>query len=366
MTAQNVQRTPAGADAVPSCTPEEQILHSAPDAVLTLDDRGFVTYANPAIERLLGSRPEEIVGRPVAVLLSDPVELRRLNASLASDQQHFDQDLTLRHADGSCIHTSASLGPLSAQGDARSSVLVLRDVTRQRRIEGELGHKNEELEHCVHALAHDLRSPLVALLGFSRLLRQDYGSLLDESGTHFLDRIEQAGRTMEDLIHDLLELSRIGQGGEKSALVDPRSVLQQLAAEFKGRLDAGDITLELPEDPPMVYCDRTRLYQLFCNLIGNAIEHMGPCECRRIAVDVRPSQKGCHISVRDWGRGVPHEHQDRIFDVFQSFGARSGERRGSGIGLAVVRKIAETHGGRAWVESEPERGSTFHIDLPGS
>jgi signal transduction histidine kinase len=243
-------------------------------------------------------------------------------------------------------------------------ILSLRDATPAKGAFTELQRKNEDLEQCVNTLAHDLRSPLVALLGFSRLLRQDYGARLDDTGLHFVDRIEQAGRTMESLIHDLLELSRIDQPGERRSLVDPRAVLQQLHAELKPRLEAGGVELKLPVHPPLVYCDRTRLYQVFSNLIGNAIEHMGPCDAPCIVVDVVQEADCEHISVRDPGQGIAPEHHERIFKVFQSLGRHNDERRGTGIGLAIVRKIAQTHGGRAWVDSRPGQGSTFHVTLP--
>jgi signal transduction histidine kinase len=227
-----------------------------------------------------------------------------------------------------------------------------------------LERTNAELEHCIHALAHDLRSPLVALLGFSRLLRQDYGSQLDNTGVHFIDRIEQAGQTMEDLIHDLLELSRIGQPGERKALVNPKAVLTQLHAEMKPRLDAGGTHLELPQDPPLIFCDRTRLYQVFSNLIGNALDHMGVCENPRIVVSIEEKAEHHQITVSDSGKGIADEHHDRIFDVFQSLGPATDGRRGTGIGLAVVKKIAETHGGIAWLESSAGQGAKFHITLP--
>jgi signal transduction histidine kinase len=231
-------------------------------------------------------------------------------------------------------------------------------------MEEALEHKNVELEHCVHSLAHDLRSPLVALLGFSRLLRQDYGNQLDDTGLHFIDRIEQAGRTMEELIHDLLEFSRIGQGSEHRSMVDPRAVLLQIAAEMKPRLEASGMELEFPNRPPLIYCDRTRLYQVFSNLVGNAIDHMGSCEDRVISVDVWDERDGHRVAVRDRGRGIEPGDHERIFEVFQSLGPGSDGRRGSGIGLAIVKKIAETHGGRVWVESEPGRGTSFHLTFP--
>jgi signal transduction histidine kinase len=146
-------------------------------------------------------------------------------------------------------------------------------------------------------------------------------------------------------------------------MVDPRAVLIQLHAEVKPRLDSSGIRLVLPEDPPLVYCDRTRLYQVFSNLIGTAIHHMGPGDAHRIEVEVVEDEEFHRISVRDSGRGIAREHQERIFEVFQSLGARQDGSRGTGIGLAIVRKIAETHGGRAWVESESGRGATFHVTL---
>jgi signal transduction histidine kinase len=169
---------------------------------------------------------------------------------------------------------------------------------------------------------------------------------------------------MEGLIHDLLELSRIGKPVERPRLVDPRAVLLQLAAELKPRLDASGLRLVLPESPPLVLCDRTRLYQVFSNLIGNAIDHLGECEDRRIVVEIA-EEPACHrITVRDFGRGVASEHQQRIFEVFQTLGSRRDGRRGTGMGLAIVRRIAESHGGRAWVESRPGQGAAFRVTFP--
>jgi signal transduction histidine kinase len=171
---------------------------------------------------------------------------------------------------------------------------------------------------------------------------------------------------MEALIRDLLELSRIGRTPQATIRVNPRAVLLQLSAELKPRLDAQDVALELPEDAPALVCERTRLYQLFSNLIGNALDHMGDvCGARvQITIDEEPSHHV--ISVRDNGRGIAPEHHERIFEVFQSLGPRRDGSRGTGMGLAIVRKIAETQGGRAWVESEPERGACFKVRLPAA
>jgi signal transduction histidine kinase len=170
---------------------------------------------------------------------------------------------------------------------------------------------------------------------------------------------------MESLIHDLLELARIGESGERPALVDPREVLLQLAAELKPRLEAAGIDLVLPTGlMSRMYCDRSRMYQVFSNLIGNAIDHMGPRRDARIEVSIDEDDSQHEIVVSDNGRGVDPAHRDRIFEVFQSIGTRSDGRRGTGMGLAIVKKIVEKRGGRVWLESEPGCGARFHVTLP--
>ncbi len=338
------------------------VLDDAPDAILAVDARGFVVYANAAVERLVGYNESQIVDRPVAALLHDAADLERLISAIGVERDVEEWELTLTCSDGRAARIAVSArSRWLDDGTFAGSVLCMRDVTKRHHAAAELARKNAELEHCVSTLAHDLRSPLVGILGFSRLLRQDYGALLDDTGTHFVDRIEQAGRTMEDLIHNLLELSRIGQPGERKALVNPATVLHQLHAELKPRLEAAGIELELPDDPPLVFCDRTRLYQVFSNLIGNAIDHMGACEQPRIVVSVFDEGDVSHISVSDSGRGIDSEHHEQVFEVFQSLGPPKDGRTGAGIGLAIVKKIAEMHGGQAWLDSRSGCGTTFHV-----
>jgi len=149
--------------------------------------------------------------------------------------------------------------------------------------------------------------------------------------------------------------------GERKAFVNPGTVLHQLQAELKPRLEAAHIELELPHDPPLVFCDRTRLYQVFSNLIGNAIDHMGACEQPRIAVSLVEEGDFCHISVRDSGCGIDSEYHEQVFEAFQSLGPPRDGRTGAGIGLAIVKKIAETHGGRVWLDSRSGCGTTVHV-----
>ena len=341
------------------------ILDSSPDGVVIIGRNRRITYVNPAAEQLFDRPEQEIAGKAIDLYIQRCEGLDRIAEKLRPGHPVRGQDLELRRRDGTviCVSVSASLLRLR-DGTDMGAVAYLRDVTERRRTEEDLARSNAQLEHYVDAVSHDLRSPLVSLLGFSRLLREDYGARIDEKGRHFLDRIEQAGRTMESLIHDLLELSRIGRTEADKSLIDPRSVLALLHAEFKPRLDQEGASLELPESPPPLMCNRTRLYQLFSNLVGNALDHMGNVERPRIRVEVNSLRDSHQITVSDNGKGIDPAHHDRIFEIFQSLGPRKDGRRGTGIGLAIVKKIAETHGGRVWVDSRPGQGASFHLTLP--
>ena len=341
---------------------ESRLLDVLPDAVLAVDAGGFVRRANQAALRLLEASPDQVIARSITALLAKGADqIDALACALQGAPRKAFGELTRRARSGRVRSLEVTVTPLP--GGVRA--VLLRDVTEQREVEQQMREANEELEHCIGAIAHDLRSPLVGLLGFSRLLRQDYEDSLDETGHHFLDRIEQAARTMEALIHDLLELARIGESGERPVLVDPCEVLLQLAAELKPRLESAGIELVLPSGlVSRAYCDRSRMYQVFSNLIGNAIDHMGPRRDARIEVSIDEDERQHEIVVADNGRGIDPSDRDRIFEVFQSIGTRSDGRRGTGMGLAIVKKIVERRGGRIWVESEPGRGARFHLTLP--
>ncbi len=343
------------------------VLDGAPDGVVAVDESRFITYANRAIAELTGWQPEEIIDRPLALFVSSSEDLEHLAAALDADVENpvRDHDLVLRHREGHALPVSVSARQVELpDGTGLGTVAFVRDVSELRRSAEAVARKNVELEHTVRAVSHDLRSPLVSLLGFSRLLTDDFGEQLDERGRHFLSRIEQAGRTMEAMIHDLLQLARVGQNGKHDKMVDPHGVLRQLGAELKPRLDRDGVRLELPDDPPPVRCDRTRLYQIFSNLVGNALDHMGEVPQPVVRVEVRGRSHASEIVVRDNGRGIDPADHERIFEIFQSGKASRRAHGHTGMGLAIVKKIAESRGGSVEVESAPGRGAAFQVTLP--
>jgi PAS domain S-box-containing protein len=338
------------------------ILDGSPDGVVVVDRSRFIRFANRALADIVGVAPEALIDQPLLSLIRSRDDLERVVGILQPGAPAWSQEIEVGGPDGRPLLMSVHVRRLTLPGDTElGAVVYLRDVTERRRIEGELARRAEELQHWVNAISHDLRSPLVAVLGFARLLREDYGETLDAQGLRFLCRIEEAGRTMESLVHDLLEFARIGSREPNRSHVDSREVLLQLQAELKPRLEEARVSLRVPDEAPLLWCDRTQLYQVLSNLVGNAIDHMGESSEPSIEVEIAERDGFQHLIVRDHGRGVDTCDQERIFEIFQTRGIPRGGRRGTGIGLAVVRRIAEAHGGAAWVESEPGVGAAFHV-----
>jgi PAS domain S-box-containing protein len=354
-------------EAAPTSDYFRAILDGSSDAVLALDRQGFVTYVNGTFERLIRRPAAELVGVPVALVFASQGGLDSVSDALRPQGECGVAELEFERREGGPLVLSVSTCPIRlADGSRAGTVAFLRDVTEERRAERQIERKNQELENYVHTVSHDLRTPLVSLLGFSRLLAQDYGDVLTDTGRHFLQRIEQASRTMEALINDLLELSRIGQANGQRDLVDPLPVLKQLANELKPRLETRSVSLTLPASPPLLLCVRTQLYQVFSNLIGNALDHMGERDDACIEVSIR-EEPGAHvICVSDNGLGISREDQERVFEIFQTRGHLPGDRRGTGIGLAIVKKIAEAHRGHVRLESAPGKGASFQVSFPRS
>ncbi len=343
------------------------ILHSSPEAVIAFDPGGVVTYANPAAERLIGIPVEVMLRKPIGLWVQDRTNLERIISALRVDTSRkiYGQDFEFHRGDGTAVWISVSASPLRMHdGTTQGMVVFLRNVTERHQIAQSLARKNIELENYVHVVSHDLRSPLTSVLGFAQLLRRQAGDLLDEKSLHFLNRIEKGSQMMGNLITDLLQFSRVSQKQDPPELVDVVQILRQLCSELKPRLDEKKLRLEIPTDAPMVKGSRTEMYQVFSNLIGNAISHMGSVSNPLIQVRAKQADDEVIFSVRDNGRGIPGELQENIFEIFRSYPNPDEKNPGTGIGLAIVRKISENAGGRVWVESAPGFGTTFFISIP--
>lgn len=231
---------------------------------------------------------------------------------------------------------------------------------RQAR-EGELEKKNAELERFTYTVSHDLKSPLITIKGFAGALQRDIASGRHDRLASDLKRITDAADKMANLLDDLLDLSRIGRIIDAPSLVPMSSVVHDALARLEGTISTRHVEMVVSPHLPDVNVDRPRMVEVIQNLVENAIKYMGDQATPRVEIGSRADEEGTVFFVRDNGMGVESRYHESVFGLFDKLDARS---EGTGIGLALVRRILEFHGGRIWVESEGlGRGSTFCFTL---
>jgi signal transduction histidine kinase len=230
---------------------------------------------------------------------------------------------------------------------------------------GELELKNAELERFTYTVSHDLKSPLITIKGFLGFLKADTQSGNMKRLESDIQRISDAADKMQLLLNDLLELSRIGRVVNKPQSIDLNEMISEVLELLHGRLHSGTVSIRVTvaEQLPTIYGDRPRLFEVLQNLVDNAAKFMGDQPNPHIEIGQEGStEDGSPILfVRDNGIGIDPKFKDRIFGLFDKLDPHT---EGTGIGLALAKRIIEFHGGRIWVESEPGKGAAFYFTLP--
>jgi two-component system, LuxR family, sensor kinase FixL len=258
---------------------------------------------------------------------------------------------------------------LEARVQDRTTALTREIADRKQaqsdreRLITELKAKNTELERFTHTVSHDLKAPLITIRGFLSLLEKDALSRDLERMRHDIERINEASEKMGHLLTELLELSRIGRMMNPSAAVPFEEIVTESIEMVRGRINVRDIRVELTPGLPVVFGDRLRLIQVMQNLLDNAAKFMGrqPAPCITIGQQGEEDEKPV-LYVKDNGIGISLTDQDKIFNLFTKLDPSS---EGTGIGLSLVKRIIEVHGGRIWAASEGTgQGTTFYFTLP--
>ena len=235
------------------------------------------------------------------------------------------------------------------------------ELTERKKLIGELEDKNAELERFTYTVSHDLRSPLVTIRGFLGMLQKDLRENKADKAQNDIQRISSAADKMDTLLSELLELSRVGRIVNPPEVIDLTELIHDALDTVKVRLTSKDVEVSVQPCLPQVRGDRTRLRELFENLLDNAVKYMGNQSVPTIEIGVRDDEQQV-IFVRDNGIGIEPKHHESIFGLFNKLDIDS---EGSGAGLAICKRIVETHGGRIWVESEGlGMGSAFCFTIP--
>ncbi|MGE5506162.1 MAG: sensor histidine kinase, partial [Actinomycetota bacterium] len=279
-------------------------------------------------------------------------------------------ELRLQRSGAPARHLSVTFGETEfLAGEPASVGGVLQDVTDAREAERRLAEKTRELEKVnadlqafAYVASHDLRQPLRMVTSYLTLLERSLGPGLADEPAQFVAYARDGATRMDRLIVDLLEYSRSGRA-DHGEDVDLGAAAAEALTNLKWNLEEAGASVELAPDAPVVHGNAGELTRLFQNLVGNAIKYRSPERPPRIAIGWRRNGDEVMVQVEDNGIGIPPEHADRVFGIFQRLHTTQ-EYEGSGIGLAICKKVVESHGGRIWLASEPDRGTTFFAAFP--
>jgi PAS domain S-box-containing protein len=337
----------------------EAIFGTTLDPVITTDRRGTLTFANRAATKALGYEKEELEGKHVSMFYDMGIERAKdIMELLTEDRELRNYRMKLLTREKRKIPVSLSGSLLrDNRGEVTGTLGFLRDITDLVQAEEEIRKKNKELESFVYTISHDLRAPIISIQGFSSILLSDSQYELDDTGKRYLTRIQANVRQMEILIDDLLEFSRIGRIAGAFEDVPSAEIIRDVLDVLGPQLKKRGIKVNVQRGLPVIHCEKTRIYQVFENLIQNSIKYMGDAESPVIEVGCKKTDGFHEFYVKDNGIGIDPQYHQKIFQIFQRL--KEADAKGTGIGLAIVERIAEFHGGSVRVESERGKGATF-------
>lgn len=343
----------------------ELVVEAAPNAMIMIDDQRRICLVNRRAEELFGYGRTEIIGQLIETLVPEryraahPGLVRGFSVCPEVRPMGAGRELHGLRKDGSEVPIEIGLNPLEAS-DGRFVLASIIDITERKRNEDELRRSNAELEQFAYVASHDLQEPLRMVANYTELLAQRYRGQLDERADKYIHYASDGARRMQRLVTDLLTYSRVGSQGKPMSPVQSGQVLSAVVQSLQRLIRETDATI-VHGALPAVLADEVQLHQLLQNLLSNAIKFRSD-KPPRIVVDAIAQGPRWLFSVADNGIGIEMQYADRIFQMFQRLHAL-GKYDGSGIGLAIAKRIVERHGGTIRVESQQDVGATFFFTL---
>jgi PAS domain S-box-containing protein len=350
------------------------LAETASDAILSADSLGNIIYFNPSAERIFSYSSTEIIGQPLTLLIPerfhDP-HRQGMDRFLRTGEARVigkTVELAARRKNGSEFPIELALSSWKTR-EGTFFTAILSDITERKKAEEhlvqmvrELKRSNEELQQFAYVASHDLQEPLRMVASYTQLLAKRYKGRLDSDADEFITYAVDGSNRMQGMIQDLLAYSRVGTNGKTLREISSVKALKEALTNLRATIEeSGAIVTH--DSLPAITTDDTQLTQVFQNLVGNAIKYHG-AELPHVHVSAAKTGGNEWIfSVRDNGLGIDPQYFERIFILFQRLHGRI-EFKGNGMGLAICKKILERLGGRIWVESQLEKGSTFHFALP--
>jgi PAS domain S-box-containing protein len=357
------------------------LLEASLDPLVTISMEGKITDVNKATEEATGLSRGELIGTDFADYFTEPEKAQAGYRQVFNQGFVRDYPLTLRHPAG---HRIDVLYNATVYRDEAGNILgvfaAARDITERKKAEEEIRRLNAELEQRVaertaqleaanqelesfaYSVSHDLRVPLRAIDGFSRLVLKQYEEKLDDEGRRLLNVVRDNTKRMGQLIDDILAFSRAGRLEIKASEADMEALVRDVWQELEPSVAGREVRLDI-KPLPKAQGDPAMLRQIWVNLLANAVKFTRPKPVARIGIEGKIEGAECVYSIRDNGVGFDQQYVHKLFGVFQRLHGIE-EFEGTGIGLAIVKRIVTRHGGRVWAEGKTGEGAAFHFALP--
>jgi two-component system, LuxR family, sensor kinase FixL len=367
-------RKRAEIDLVESEKKYKDLVQNLWEGIWQLDRTNQTVFVNQRMAEMLGYKITEMLGRSIENFFDEEMKKcfqQGMEKNLKTSVKEWSPtEIVFLKKDGGPLYTSISARPLFGDdGEYLGLLASITDISlrvslekKQEELIKGLEEKNVELERFIYTVSHDLKSPLITIRGFLGLLKEDIHSSRIEDIDKNILRINNAADKMYGLLTDLLELSRIGRIGPPPEKFNLNEAIEEVLVLLQGKLSERKVKINIPPAMPKVYAEKKRVQEIFQNLVENALKFMGPQQDPEINIDARIENGKIHCLVRDNGIGIEPPYHEKIFNLFERLDHNV---PGTGVGLAIVKRIVEVHKGNVWVESQGRgNGSTFHFTLP--